>query len=70
MTNYEKLISDKKYLAEVLSDETPMYQHMNAWWCPHRCPHAKKCQEVGDDCIDEHSTVDHLMEWFEEEYVE
>lgn len=69
MTNYERLFSDKRKLAEQLDKEFEFYNRANGYFCNNVCPHRSTCRGgEAHDCIDETSGVDIMLMWLDAEY--
>lgn len=64
MTNYERLFSDKRKLAEALNQCPEIYMRADGYFCTQICPRANSgCQE----CTDETDNVDIILMWLEAE---
>ena len=64
MTNYERLFSDKRKLAEALNQCCEFYTKADDWFCKNACPRAgNNC----DDCLEEIDSVDVIMMWLDAE---
>lgn len=64
MTNYEKLFSNKRKLAEALNFCPVFYMQADEYFCKNVCPRAgSNC----DDCTDETDSVDIIMMWLDAE---
>lgn len=74
MTIYEKMISDKNYLASVLDSDIPLWQEVNEWYCKYKCPHQMTCLTLRDDpdysCMDRSTCQERIALWLDEEFKE
>ena len=78
MTNFEYLASNKHALATLLdSDDQPMWQKVNTWYCTTQCPHhVKKKYIYGeeidscryDECVDKHTSMEVMLMWLDAEH--
>lgn len=76
MTNYEKILTDKKFLISLLVSDKPFWSEVlhRQYWCRscsdgYKCPHYPECIEEGM-CIDEHTDEEVAEMWLNEEYKE
>ena len=70
MTNFERLIKNREYLAWVLStNQEFMDEFISDWWCDKENGHCPLRNECGDDCIcwEKYSNEDPILMWFDEE---
>lgn len=77
MTDYEKLMADKKFLIKLLTMEGPTFSDMLNldYWCRNdangwKCPHYPKCNEGEGECLDNHTDKEVAEMWLNEEYKE
>lgn len=74
MTEYEKLTTDRDYLADMLDRETPLWQEVNEWYCHYKCPYQTLYYSLQDDpeysCMDRATPHERILLWLDKEHKE